>query len=172
MTAASEPMNLQFEFQRDDYVALATVLATRTSSRQALNLGFYAVLAAMLYVTYGGDISAVPVWLLVLLALALTLTLFHLPIVSLIAHLSYPRSLTARQRMTLHIDNEALTLIMPLKKNRMPWPVFKRVVATPDHLVLVASRREGVVVPRRALPDAAAFQALETRLRQAATSAS
>jgi hypothetical protein len=48
----------------------------------------------------------------------------------------------------------------PGRDARLDWPLVRKVIVSPEHLFLAISRREAIVLPRRAFASAAEFEAV------------
>lgn len=158
------PTDVSFVFARDDYVVLSRVLARRPLGRVLLGLSIYVAFAGYAVFAYGADLSATPSWVIFVLVIGPPLTVFHTTFVGGIARLLYRRNAAAGQPMTLSFHDDVLEIALPLTRSRIAWSGFRGLVETPHHLILVISHREGIAIPRRTLPTAAAYDALRTFL--------
>lgn len=71
---------------------------------------------------------------------------------------AYGRSALAGQDVALELDDMGLWAGNADVNTRISWAGVKRIIATPRLLLFVVSRREGVLLPRRAITSDAEYQ--------------
>jgi hypothetical protein len=77
----------------------------------------------------------------------------------------YRRFAIADKEVTLRFGDDGVRAAFAGVESSIQWPSFKYFVATKDHIFLLLSRAEGLVVPLRAVADAAALGALASSIR-------
>jgi hypothetical protein len=158
-----EQFHLSYIMQRDDFVALARVVSRRTPQRilfEALLLGVLIVGAyfigaggsALTLPSYPAEFSAaIGVGLAVLLG-----TLFPLRWLQLwlMAGAAYRRNAAAGKTVTFDIDEHTIVGGIAGVTTTLQWSAVTRLIETPERLFVAISRREALILPRRAFADA------------------
>jgi hypothetical protein len=159
-------LRIGYRMQRGDYVALCRALQTKPMRRALIEIAlFVAIFLAVLFVTSGfnaqtfvrglGDLVALsaPWWVYLILFLGPVIALSHTEWVALVAALTYRRYAAADKDVTLSFDGHGVTATSPNLRSQIGWEAFLKLVETPTHAFLVVSRREALIVPRRAFAD-------------------
>jgi YcxB-like protein len=162
-----------YTFTRDDYLAMVhaldqpqqgvrTILVTAWISLFVLVIGLMSknwpeFLQAMRDLVTFNEVPFFIYGLLlagfVLIALLPNLTLLR-------AMRLYSGLAIADQQIDVVIDEAGLTTSVPGRHGQLEWSIFRRVVVKPEHLFLTISRREALLLPRRAFATAAEFEAV------------
>jgi hypothetical protein len=168
----SSLFRISYRLQRRDHLARAVVLSRRSFAR---TLGMLVLACALLLLwlllrtgslenfvtelqrllTPAGMPDLVPYLLpglLLLVPASAYATLF--------AGLAYRRSDTAGVEITLDITADGVAAAIASRASRVAWSAITRLVETPDHLFLLLSRREALVIPRQAVGDPADYDNL------------
>ena len=156
--------HLTYVMQRGDFVALTRALSRRNLLASALLIGGASVLGYL--IGAGGHFVAPPdskvFWITVALDIAILLVvLFPLRWLYLwfAAAAIYRRNAAADKTMRFDINDDTITGGMPGMSTTLTWANVTRLIETPDRLFVAISRREAMILPRRAFPDAAAYTA-------------
>jgi hypothetical protein len=162
-----------YTFSRDDYLALVNV--TRRSSwrlRAILVVMWLAVFVLIMGLTSESwtqftqalhDIvtfNEVPFFVYLPLLAGLVLIAIMPSLTMLRAMRLYGGFAIADQDIAIVLDEAGVTTTGPGRQARMEWSYIKRVIVRPSHLFLAISKREAVVVPRRAFASEAEFVAV------------
>jgi hypothetical protein len=125
-------------------VLIAAVLTTFRDASMSTLLGLAAFIYGLLFVsTAVGDLVGDP----------------------LLFRYRYRRLASAGKDMTLQFSDDRLLVRCVGVESTIPWPSFKWVIETKDHLFLFLSRAEGLVVPMRAVGSPQALGALASAIR-------
>jgi hypothetical protein len=166
---ASQPppvLRIGYRMQRGDYVALCRALQPKPIRRTLIEIAIFAVMfLALLCAVSGFDwrtfqqgLGALvslnaPWWVYLILLFGLVLALSHSQWVALVAALNYRRHALADKDVTLSFDGNGVTATSPNLTSEIGWEAFLKLVETPTHAFLAVSRREALIVPRRAFAD-------------------
>jgi hypothetical protein len=179
-------LRIGYRMRRGDYVALCRALQAKPLSRALFEIAlFVAIFLAVLFVTSSfstqtfvrglADLVTLnaPWWVYLILVLAAVIALGHTEWVKLIAALTYGRYALADKDVTLSFDGNGVTATSPNLTSHIGWEAFVKLIETPTHAFLAVSRREALIVPRRAFVDEDDHRMLMgfIRARLAATSA-
>lgn len=156
--------SVSYRMERGDFIALSMVLTRRKPSRVLLELVIYfGVLLAIM--AFGGGpqnlISTIVsvfsvqgfVFYLPLILLGPILLLLTPQITGLIAAFIYKRNAIADREITLHLTAEGIEGGATDLYSRIGWGAVLKLVETPKHLFIQISRREALIIPRRAIPN-------------------
>jgi hypothetical protein len=159
-------LRIGYRMQRGDYVALCRALQTKPMRRAFIEIAlFVAIFLAVLFVTSSfntqtfvrglGDLVTLsaPWWVYLILFLGPVIALSHTEWVVLVAALTYRRHALADKDVTLSFDGNGVTASSPNLFSQIGWEAFLKLIDTPTHAFLVVSRREALIVPRRAFAD-------------------
>jgi hypothetical protein len=159
-------LRIGYRMQRGDYVALCRALQTKPMRRALIEIAlFVAIFLAVLFATSSfntqtfvrglGDLVTLsaPWWVYLILFLGPVIALSHTEWVALVAALTYRRNALADKDVTLAFDGNGVTATSPNLTSQVGWEAFLKLIETPTHAFLVVSRREALIVPRRAFAD-------------------
>jgi hypothetical protein len=166
---------VSYVMERGDFVALTWALSRLSVARSALRGFLVVVIACGVFIIAGGE-QAVPILVSLVsltapveayIGLALPAALLVLSIypgrslyLAAAAAAVYRRNAAAGQRLSFEIGEEEIVGGQPHISSRLAWPAIVRLIETPQHLFLAISRREALILPRRAFADDEAFSAL------------
>jgi hypothetical protein len=149
--------------QLDDFLAMSRALGRRSIWTPVLILVLYfGIVAGFVLAGVGGDIAAftevvrqistgkAPVWLYPLLLLGPLLVLLRPVYLRLLARQVYRRHVMAERNLSYRLNSDAVQGGIPEVQGRFLWSAIKRLIVTPEHAFLTLSRREALIVPRRA----------------------
>lgn len=162
----SSLFTISFRMERRDFVALSTALARPNLRSTPIKIGAYLLaLLAIAWFEAGGSVDA----LLTALAAnaAFPNVLLYGPIVfgppllllmtpqlaGLVAAAGYRRNAIADREVTLHVTAEGIEGGATGLYSRIGWASVSRLIETPSHLFVLISRREALLIPRRAVPN-------------------
>ena len=164
---------LSFRMQRGDFVALTDRLARRPLWVHGLFVLFgITVMAGSLFASVDGDLlrlvdlvtvigkGEAPLWIYPLLAAGPLLTTLRRPWYRLAAGRIYRKSALADRELHYRFTSDAVEGGTPEIQSRYLWAAVRGVIETPEHAFLMLSRREAVILPRRATPQPEDFEAL------------
>lgn len=178
------PFHVTYRFERGDFVAMTHAL-TRTSWRW--RLAATAVLIALvviaLYVMAGTidrtwlALRAVlegrlPVDTYVVLVIAVLFAWFGHLAGPLAAAMIFKRNALANQEVSLTLDAVGIEGSGGGVQTRIAWASVKRLIETRRHLFFAISKREAVMLPRRAFRSEQDYQAVRAFALQHCTSGS
>lgn len=161
----SSLFTISFRMERADFVALSTALARQDPRSTFIKIAVY--LLALLAIAWfeAGSVDA----LLAALAnnFSFPSVLFYAPVVfgppllllmtpqlaGLVAAASYRRNAIADRDVTLHLTAEGIEGGATDLYSRVGWAGVRRLIETPSHLFVLISRREALLIPRRAVPN-------------------
>ncbi len=159
-------LRIGYRMTRGDYVALCRALQVKPLRRTLVEIAiFVAMFLAVIFAAAGfdsdsfwrglGDLVSLnaPWWIYAILLLGPVLILSHTEWVALIAVLAYRRYALAEKDVTLSFDGNGVTATSLSLTSQIGWEAFLRLIETPTHAFLVVSRREALIVPRRAFAD-------------------
>ncbi len=162
-----------FQFNRADYLALINAMS-RSMGR--LRLGLLLAGVAMIFglillatddwsdfLVAARDLVSmhnVPASIYVLLGLFVALIVFAPQIRRWRAMRMYSWNAIADRDVKLEISEAAVRVSGPGRDARLDWPLVRKVIVGPEHLFLAISRREAIVLPRRAFASASEFEAV------------
>lgn len=177
---------VRYRMERGDYVALATTLGRRSLGRALAEAAFYLALALVILLVIAGGLDQAaellgdtvvlraPWWVYLLLLAGPVLALLHPHVMGLAAALSYGRKAIADREVTLAFDGTGIEGSTTGLFSRLGWSAARGVIETPRHFFVAVSRREALIVPRRAFSHDDEYRTLLgfVRARIAATRAS
>jgi hypothetical protein len=159
--------------QRSDFLALNKVLRGRAIVTPLLILILYfSAITTLVLAGVDGDMAAftevarqigtgkAPLWIYPLLLLGPLLVLLRPLYLEFLAGQVYRRNVMADQRLTYRFTSDAIQGGIPEVQGRFLWRAIKRIIVTPEHAFLTISRREALIIPRRAVPDDEDFETL------------
>jgi hypothetical protein len=162
-----------FTMERSDFLALNKVLRRRSFMAPVLLLVLYfSVVAIFVLAGVDGDPAAfaevtrqiatgkAPVWIYPLLALGPLLVLLRPFYLEFLAGQIYRRNVMADRQLTYRFASDAIQGGIPEVQGRFLWSAIKRIIVTPEHAFLTLSRREALIIPRRAVPSDEDFDTL------------
>jgi hypothetical protein len=165
------PFRISYIVQRDDFVALTRAMNHMTLRthlfRIALLVG--AMTAAWFASTreHSGDAfneivtGRAPFEVYPFIAVMLVVLLFALfsrPwLLAWTARRVYPRNAFADKQIVFEITDVAIVGGLPLISSTIAWAAVVRLIETPERLFVAISRREALIIPRRAFASDADF---------------
>lgn len=162
----SSLFTISFRMERDDFVALSTTLARQYPRPTLIKIAVYLLaLFAIAWLEAGGSTDellaalaanfAFPNVLFYGLVVAgpPLLLLMTPQLAGLIAAAGYRRNAIADRDVTLHVTAEGIEGGAAGLYSRIGWAGVSRLIETPSHLFVLISRREALLIPRRAVPD-------------------
>jgi hypothetical protein len=161
-----DQFHLSYVMERDDFVALTRLMSRRTPQRIVLEALIFAVIIVGAYFAGAGSsaltLPAYPAEFAAAIAVGIAVwfgTLFPLRWLQLrlMAGAAYRRNAAAGKTVTFDIDSVAIVGGIPGVMTTLNWSAVTRLIETPDRLFIAISRREALILPRRAFPDAAAY---------------
>lgn len=134
-------------------------------SRRLLFLGV--VLSAAAFVLSGqyqaamaaGPVNVIGWFLVLLLAVMPVLWLIDIFFDRVVYRWIYSRQPGAHLPLKLKLSDDAIEWTAPGRNGRLEWSLIKSAYKEPQAFVLFVGGREGIVLPRRAFDDPAAFDA-------------
>lgn len=169
---SSNALHLSYHMQRSDYVALTRALVGRSFWRPLLILaGFYATVFCFVMAAVGDagtplDVLTVigtgqaPLWFYPILLIGPVLAFLRPYYLGLIAARLYRRNALADKHLRFTFKSDAIECDTAEIQSRFLWSAVKAIIETPAHAFLMLSRREALIVPRRALPTPEDFEEL------------
>lgn len=168
-----------YQFNRADYLALSKAMA-RPLWR--LRLGLLLICVMMIigllllatkdwadFLVVLQDLVSmrrVPAPIYVVLGLFLGLGVFAPQLRRWQAMRIYSWNAIADREVELEITEDAVRLTGPGRDARMDWPLVRKVILSPQYLFLAVSRREAIVLPRRAFTTPGEFEAITALARR------
>lgn len=157
-------MRFTYRYERRDFVQACIVIMRNSVRRRLLWMILWLALVAFIVAWGAGDRAALALKLLAtgklpwdiyaMLFGILALIWFHAQVVGwLICAPIFKRNALANQIVVLELDEQGLHGGTDDVSTRIAWSAIKRVVETPSALVFVLSAREGMTLPRRAVPS-------------------
>lgn len=155
---------VSFRMQRGDFVALSKALARPEPRPTAIRIAVYlALLLVGAWIAAGSpdallatlaETFAFPTILLYgpLIAAPPLLLLMTPQLAGLVAASIYRRNAIADRDVTLHLTAEGIEGGATDLYSRVGWAAVDRLIETPSHLFIQISRREALLIPRRAVP--------------------
>ena len=168
------PFEVSFKMERADYVALCFAMRRRAADRLLANAAIYLLTVALvaLIVTGGntGAIAAVlreaiglraPWWIYPIIPSGFLFAVLLQPVLlSLKAGHAYRRLVIADREICVSFETEGLQTILTNFESWISWHAIERIIETSDHLFLTISRREALILPRRAFATDADYHRL------------
>ena len=161
----SSLFTVSFRMERGDFVALSTALAKLDPGPTLLKISVYLLALLAIALFEAGSVDA----LLPALGEAFSFpnVLFYGPVVfgppllllmtpqlaGLLAAASYGRNAIADREVTLHLTAEGIEGCATDLYSRVGWAADMRLIETPSHFFIQDSRREALLIPRRAVPN-------------------
>lgn len=155
---------INYRLQRADHLARVVALSRRSPARTlAVAAGCLGLLLLLLLSQSGfPGLLSMPAlletlpWLLPVLLLLLPSSLYA----AVFGGLAYQRSGLAGAEITIDVTPGGLVAAVTDRASRLAWSAVTRLIETPDYLFLQLSRREALIIPRRAVGDPADYQNL------------
>ena len=156
---------VSFRMQRGDFVALTRALVRLDPRKDTIKIAaYFGALLAINWLTAGSidaliaslvDTFSFPNVLLYgpLIAAAPLLLLLAPQLASLNAAAIYKRNAIADREVTVHLTAEGIEGGATDLYSRVGWAAVTRLIETPTHLFIQISRREALLIPRRAVPN-------------------
>jgi hypothetical protein len=173
-----------FRMERSDFLALNKVLRRRSVVVPTVILFLYfGGVAAFILAGLDGDVAAfavvamqigtgkAPLWLYPLLLFGPLLVLLRPFYLEFLAGQVYRRNVMADQQLTYRFASDAIQGGIPEIQGRFLWRAIKRIIVTPEHAFLTLSRREALIIPRRAVSTDEDFETLLAFARARITAA-
>lgn len=167
-----EALQLSYRMGRDDFVALTQALTRRSIWRPILLVIVWYVALGCLVMAAIGDAGSfqdvvmliaqgkAPWWIYAMLLIGPALALLRPYFLGLVARRVYPRNALADKDLRFSFNSDAIEGGVPEIQTRFLWSAIKAIVETPAHGFLLISRREALIVPRRAFATAEDYEAL------------
>jgi hypothetical protein len=164
----SSLFRINYRLQRRDHVARVVALSRRAPARTLAIAALYCGLLLLSLLLRAGSVDALAAELqrLAILDILLYLLPGLLLLVpasayaALFGSLAYRRSGLAGAEIVLDVTADGVAAVIANRASRIAWSAVTRLIETPDHLFLQLSRREALIVPRRALGDPSDYQNL------------
>lgn len=163
-----------FTFRRDDYLAMVQALdQPQHGVRTILVIAWISLFVLIIGLMSDGwpqfvqamtdlvTFNEVPVFVYAMFLVGIALIALMQNLTLLRAMRIYGSLASADQFIDIVIDETGLITSVPGRHSKLDWSVFRRVVVRPEHLFLTISRREAVLVPRRAFSNAMEFEAVK-----------
>ena len=169
---SSAAFRVRYKMQRGDYVALTRTMGRKSPRRTALEIAAYVLAVILAIGLAAGTLEAAgpvlgmiaslraPWWLYPLLVAGPLLTLLHPHYLGLIAAIVYRRNAIADRDVVLEFSGAAIEGGMTGISSRVGWTAVQSLIETPTHLFITVSRREALIVPRRAFGHDEEFRTL------------
>ena len=156
---------VSYRMERGDHVAMTEALSRRSPLRVALECVLYLAALALLALAIAGSPER---WVATMAqAFSLPLAVVTVPLVlagpvilarraqiaGLVAAALYSRHAMADRDVTVHLTAEGIEGGATDPHSRFGWAAVTRLVETPRHLFIQVSRREALIVPRRAVAN-------------------
>lgn len=163
---------INYRLQRSDHLARVAALSRRSPIRAlGLTATYYGLLLLALLLGAGSfDAFVAELQRLLVLPVVFEILPFLLPgllplipasaYAALIGSLTYRRSGPAGAEIVLDVTADGVAVEIANRASRLAWNAVTRLIETPDHLFLQFSRRDALIVPRRALGDPADYENL------------
>lgn len=163
---------INYRLQRRDHVARVVALSRRPLARPlGLAALYYGLLLLLLLLRTGSaDALAAELQRLLTMPAIFDILPYLLPgllllvpasaYAALFGSLAYRRSGLAGAEIILDVTADGVAAAIAERASRIAWSAVTRLIETPDHLFLQLSRREALIIPRRALGDPADYQNL------------
>lgn len=168
---------VSYRMERGDFVALTRAL-TRLEPRPTLAklVVYFALLLLAAYLAAGtfdafvASLAAAFSFPAVLLNAPLVvipplLLLLSPQLAGLVAASTYRRNAIADRDVTVHLTAEGIEGGATDLYSRVGWAAVTRLIETPKHLFIQISRREALIVPRRAVPNEDTYNNLKGFIR-------
>lgn len=166
------PFEVTFKMQRADYVALCLAMRRRSTGRILKHLALYLlVLTGAALVATAGDVSALqavvgevitlraPWWFYLLIPAGFVLAVLLQPLVlGFNAGRTYRRYAIADQEIRLGFEADGLETLLTSFESWVSWHAIEKIIETKDHAFLDISRREALILPRRAFANDADYR--------------
>jgi hypothetical protein len=166
------PFEVTFKMRRADHVALCFAMRRRSASRILKHLVLYLlVLTGVALVATAGDVGALravvgevialraPWWFYPVIPAGFLLAALLQPLVlGFKAGCSYQRYAIADQEVRLSFEADGLETLLTNFESWVSWHAIEKVIETPDHAFLAISRREALILPRRAFTSEADYR--------------
>lgn len=155
---------VKYTMQRRDYVALSAAMSKKPAIRTLLEIAAYVAALLLTLPLATGSLEAAltslrmvltfraPLWVYPILGAIPLLLLLHAQIMALLAALIYQRNAIADREMVLDFTSDGIEGGVTDLYSRIGWNAVRKLIETPSHLFIAISRREALIVPRRALP--------------------
>ena len=167
------PFEVTFKMDRADYVALCLAMRRKARWRVAAEAtgALLIVPAAMLVATAGNfdaSLSALraiatlhaPWWIYPIILAAPLLVVQQRLLIALKAGRAYRRYAIADREMRHSFETDGLETILTNFESWISWHAIESIIETSDHLFLAISRREALILPRRAFTSDTDYQRL------------
>ncbi len=167
-------MNAEFHYRytRRDFVQACIVLMRKPAWRNVLDIAIWLAIVIVGQGVISGDPARIgraavlifgghmPLFVYMILAgMFVVLWFRHILYGWLICAPVFGKQAHANRDVFLRVDEVGIVGGTDDFHTQIQWEAIKRVVATPDTVVLAASKREGVVLPRRAVGTQAEWDA-------------
>jgi hypothetical protein len=167
----SSLFRINYRLQRRDHVARVVALSRRPRALAVAIAIYYGLLLLSLLLRAGSvDAFATEVLHLLTVPAIFDILPYLLPgllllvpasaYAALFGSLAYRRSGLAGADTVLDVTADGVAAAVADRASRVAWSAVTRLIETPDHLFLQLSRREALIIPRRALGDPADYQNL------------
>jgi hypothetical protein len=167
-----EALQLSYRMERHDFVALTNALTRRSIWRPILIIVVWYLAIGCFMLAAIGDSGSLqdllmviatgqaPWWFYPVLLIGPALALLRPYFLTLVAARVYPRNALADKTLRFTFNSDAIEGGMPEIQSRFLWSAIKSIVETPAYAFLLISRREALIVPRRAFATPDDYDAL------------
>jgi hypothetical protein len=181
MTESDLPVHFagHYKFSRADYRALITAMRHKSLRSRIIRGTLWLCLLSLVFALNHSNwtrhlqaiadqetLWAAPRLIDAILGGWLTLTLFLPWLLEVRAMRLYPSSAVAEQEYNIELGETGITAAATGARSRFEWSFVRSLIVTQDHLFLSISRREAVVVPRRAFANDFEFAAVTALARR------
>lgn len=159
----SSLFRISYRLERGDHVARVIALTHRPLWHTLALAALYYGLLALLVLIQSGSLDSFAAELLRLLTAPTFFEVlpYLLPgllllapaswLTAAIAALAYKRSGAANMEITLDVTADGIEVSLADRASRVSWAAISRLIDTPSHLFIQLSRREALIIPRRAV---------------------
>ena len=167
------PFEVTFKMERADYVALCLAMQRKDRWRVAAEaIGALLIVPAAILVTTAGNFGALisalrdiatlhaPWWIYPIVLAAPLLVVQQRLLIALKAGRHYRRYAVADREMRHSFETDGLETILTNFESWISWHAIESIIETSDHLFLTISRREALILPRRAFASDTDYQRL------------
>jgi hypothetical protein len=167
------PFEVTFNMERADHVALCLAMQRKRRFRVfAEAVGALLIVPAAVLVATAGNFSATiealrdvatlhaPWWIYPLILAVPALVLQQKLLVTVRARRAYHRYAIADREMRHSFETDGLETILTNFESWISWHAIEGIIETSDHLFLAISRREALILPRRAFATDADYRRL------------
>lgn len=163
--------------ERADFVAMSAALSRPAPTRLAFEIAGYLAIVALVGLALAGSADAYA--RILADAFSLPLAFITIPLLlagpvilslrpqinGLVAALVYERNASAGRDVVLDLTAEGIEGGAPDLYTQIGWGAVTGLIETPTHLFIRISRREALIIPRRAVPNEDEYRNLRGFIR-------